>query len=235
MTGRELVSASLRLLGVLAPGETLAAHEATDGLAALNRMLGSWSNEGLMIAARVREEFALVANTAVYTLGTGATFNSARPMFIEEAAIEDQSSTPTTEHPVDILTSSEWASITAKGETSSIPRYLYAEGTFPNETLNLYPVPTVANKLVLYSKKPLTEIATLDTAVSLPPGYDRALIYNFAIDVAPEYGKAVPDAVVMIATESKVAIKRTNQKPRYLRIDVPASSGGSFDITTGGR
>jgi hypothetical protein len=47
-TGRDLVAASHRKIGALAAGESLEAQQATDGLAELNRMLSSWSTEGLM-------------------------------------------------------------------------------------------------------------------------------------------------------------------------------------------
>lgn len=48
MTGRDLVSSSLRLIGVLASGETPTAAEATDGLKAFNQMLANWRTESLM-------------------------------------------------------------------------------------------------------------------------------------------------------------------------------------------
>lgn len=235
MTGREIVTASLRLLGVLAPGENLGASEATDGLSALNRMLGSWSNESLLINAKVRDELTLTPNDQQYSMGTGADFNTARPIRIEEALIRDESSSPAIEIPVKLLTKEEWAAIQVKESTSTYPHSLYAEGTYPNETINLYPKPTAAHKLVLYSWKPLPEIATLDTSVSLPPGYDDALIYNLAIRLAPEYGRAVSDAVGITATEAKAAIKRINHKPRYLKVDDALSPrGGGFNIYTGG-
>lgn len=234
MTGRDAVAASLRLLGVLASGETSSAAEATDGLSALNRMLGSWSAEGSMVPFKVREEFTLTPGTASYTMGPSGVFNTTRPIDIERATIEIQSSTPVSEYPVRIVTIAEWAAIGLKDLASDVPTDLYPEGTYPLETLNLYPVPSVANKLVLYSMKALTAIATLDTAVSLPPGYDRAIIYNLAVELAPEYGKAVPDTVAMVAMESKATLMRLNDKPRYLGMDSAlVSNGYRFDILRG--
>lgn len=235
MTGRDVISASLKLIGALAPGESLAANEATDGLATLNRMIGSWSNEKLTIFAKVREEFTLTANDGIYSMGSGADFNTTRPQFIENATIEDQSVSPTVEYPLRILRSQdEWAGVAIKDLTSTYPQYLYAEGTFPNETINLWPVPTAANKLVLYTLKPLTEISTLDTSLSFPPGYEEALVFNLALRLAPEYGRIARADVIAIATEGKAAIKRTNDKPRFLRIDgIPAAKGSSFNIHTG--
>lgn len=235
MTGRDLVTASLRLIGAVAPGESLASAEATDGLSTLNRMISSWSNEKLMIYSNVREEFTLTANDGIYSMGASGDFNTTRPLWIEHATLEDQAQSPDVEIPITIIRSvSEWASIISKDSTSSYPLYLFAEGTFPTETINLYPIPTVANKLVIYSQKPISSISTLDSSVSLPPGYEESLIYNLAIRLAPEYGRQTPQEVVMIATESKASIKRVNYKPSLLRVDNALTSEGSFDITTGG-
>lgn len=233
MTGRELISASLRLIGAIAPGESVAAQEANDGLSSLNRMLGAWSNDNLLIHTKVREEFTLTPSTASYTMGSGATFDTTRPIEIEEAAIEDNTASPAIEYPVNILTPEEWAAIVQKDLTSTLPTDLYASGTYPNETVTLYPVPTVAHKLVLYSSKPLTSIATLDTSVSLPPGYDEALIFNLAIRLAPEYGKAITAEVMTVAMDGKAAIKRTNTKPRYLGVDPALLRSAPYDIYRG--
>lgn len=234
MTGRDMIAASLRLIAALEGGETPSAQEATDGLAALNRLLGTWSNEDLMIHTVVREEFALTAGDASYTMGSGANFNTARPIRILRATIEVQSSTPTVEYPLTIRTAEEWAAISIKDLTSSIPTDLFPEGTYPNETLNFYPTPSAANRVVLYSHKPLTEIATLDTNVSFPPGYDRALIYNLSVDIAPEYGRPVSDVVGMTAIESKAALKRRNHKPGFLKVDnALLDQGSTYDIFRG--
>jgi hypothetical protein len=232
MTAQELITASLRLIGGVAPGESLSVSEATDGLAALNRMIGSWSTESLLIHAKVKEELALVPSTATYTMGAGGTFSSVRPQRIEEAFIKVETTTPYAEYPINIVTSHEWANITDKNITSELPSKLYCDDAYPLATATLYPVPTTAHKLVLWSWKPITALAALTTTVSFPPGYERALIFNLALDLAPEYGRAVSDVVAMTAIESKAAIKRMNHKPRLLKSDY-AQGGGSFDINTG--
>jgi hypothetical protein len=80
----------------------------------------------------------------------------------------------------------------------------------------LWPKPSAANKVVLYSMKALTAFATADTAVSLPNGYLRALRYNLAIEMAPEFGREPSALVVTAAQESKEVIKRMNIKPGLL-------------------
>lgn len=229
MTGRDFVSASLRLIGAIAPGEAIEASEATDGLSALNRMIDSWSNEGLLIHAVTPEAaITLTPGDPTYTLGTSGDLTT-RPMSIEAAVIRDGS----TDYPIRIREAVEYAAISDKSAQSTIPTDVYDDGGYPHRTLTLYPVPSAAKSLILFTKRPLTSIATLDTSISLPPGYERALVYNGAIELAPEYGRAVSAEVAKVASESLASLMRTNHRPSYLSVDSALLGGGGFDITRG--
>lgn len=218
-TALDLIQGSLRLLGVLASGEAASAAEATDGLSALNDMLDSWSNQNLLIPNKVREVFAITTSKQTYTMGTGGDFNTTRPIAIENILIQLSGSSPAVEIPLQIITKDEYADITVKGLTSTYPVAAYAEGTYPLETINLWPSPNSGNNLVIYSAKPLANLSALSTAISLPPGYQRALRYNLAAELAPEYGKQLPEAVELGAVNSKAEIKRKNSRPKYLLVD----------------
>lgn len=223
MTGRELITGSLRLLGVVASGEALDASQATDGLSSLNDLLDSWSNDDLMIPAVTREVFPLVAGTQTYTIGASGAFNTSRPMAYENAYLQVAGTSPALELPVAIVTEAEWARIPQKSMQSSYPTELYAEDTYPLDTLNLWPVPSQVNNLVLYTSKPLGNV-TLDSVIALPKGYARAIRYNLALELAPEYGKQPPEIVASIAIQALSEIKRANFKPTYLSCE-PALLG----------
>lgn len=233
-TTRDLIKGSLRLLGVIAPGESPTADEQSDALNALNEMLSSWSNERLLAYYRVREEFTLTSGQSSRTIGTTGNFVTSRPQEIEEATIEDQSASPTAEYGLQILSFSEWAAIIQKDSTADVPTKLYYEPTYPNGTLNLWPVPSAANKIVLYSRKPLSSLAIGDT-LALPPGWEEALRYNLAVKIAPEYGVAPQMEVKEIALTSRAAIEGTNnQQLNLMRVDAALLRGGSsFNITLG--
>ena len=236
MTVRDLLKGSLRLIGAIATGETPSNEELQDGLSALNSMLSGWSTEKLMVFAKIREEFSLVSGTQSYTIGSSGTFNTTKPQEIEEAKIEDQSVSPTVEYPVRILNMQEWAAIHTKDFQANIPTSLYREVGAALDTLYMYPKPSAANKLVLYSWKPFSSLATLDTSLSFPPGYERAVRYNLAVEWAPEFGKQFgPETKVgQIADESKENIKRMNITPSYLGVDSALTGGRPYNIHTGG-
>lgn len=218
MNGRDLVTGSLRLLGVIASGETLDASQATDGLSSLNDWLDSLSNDDLLIPAITREVFALVAGQGTYTMGAGGNFNTARPMTYENAWLQVAGTSPLLEIPIRIVTEAEFARIPVKTLQSSYPSTLYREDTYPLDNLNLWPVPSQTNSLVLYTSKPLANV-TLDTVFSLPKGYNRALRYNLAIELAPEYGKQPSELITGVAIQALSEIKRANFKPVYMTCD----------------
>jgi hypothetical protein len=212
-TARDLIKGSLRLIGAIAAGETPSAAEQADALSTLNEMLDSWSLERLAVPARIREEFAV--STSPVTMGSGADLDTARPIRIEAAAVMINN----VEHPIEVVGHDEWSEIKQKSLTSTLPTHLYPQGTTPLETINLWPMPSGSVTLVLYSWKALSQLATATSDVELPNGYLRALRYNLAIELAPEYGKVASAEIAKIAKESKENIKRANKRPIYMTSD----------------
>lgn len=228
-TWRDLIKGSLRLLGAISPGENISADEQADAFNTLKGMLDSWSTEKLVASVITREEFPLIASQSAYSMGSTGDFNTVRPLRVENAAILDNG----TEIPMEILNAEQWAHVSQKDVQSTIPTRLYPEGTSPLETINLWPVPTATATLVLYTWKPLTALTNVSATISLPPGFERAIKYNLAIELAPEYGKSASAEVVATAQESKANIKRVNIKPVYVGVDPAITRGRRFNILTG--
>lgn len=231
-----IISASLRKIGVLASGEAPSASESADGLIALNDMLDSWSTQGLLIPNKTIDTFAMVPSQQTYTMGVGGNFNVARPMVITRAGIQLASNAVAPEIPMTILTLEQWAGIILKTTQSDFPLYLYSDNANPLTNISVWPVPTdSSNNLVIYSQKPLADLTLLTTIPTLPPGYERALIYNLAVEFASEYGKQIPDIVMSIAVASAADIKRVNVRPRFLQVDdAIRATGGTYNWRTDG-
>lgn len=232
MTVRDIIKGSLRLIGALAAGETPTAEEQQDAISAMRGMLDSWSTDGFTVQYRVREELTLVSGTGSYTIGTSGTFNTARPIEIEQATIKDESASPAIEMPLDLITLAEFAQIQSKS-SQGIPEKLYRTGNAPLDTLTLWPIPSAAYKLVLYSRKKLLTITDANTTIDLPEGYERAIKFNLAVELAPEYGKSVPVEVGAVAIESKANIMRLNGEPTILDPTAALIGGQFYNIFTG--
>ena len=109
---------------------------------------------------------------------------------------------------------------------SSNPAKLYNDANAPLATVALYPYPTENVSLELYSWQALAQFADLVTPVALPDGYEEAVIYNLAVRLAPEYGRALDATVAALAIQSKAAIEALNAPSPAAHLD-PAIFGSS--------
>lgn len=237
MTGQDLIDGALRLIGALAEGETASANTTNDALSALNDLLDSWSNESLIAFPVVREQltFASAGLKQTYVWGTDGDLASARPMRIQMALIQINSSSPAIELPLNILNQDQYSDVVLKGTTSTYPTAIYFDDAYPAINMSVWPVPTDStSNLIFYSQKTLTS-AALSTPLSLIPGYQRALRFNLAIELGPEFGRPVPQEVIAIAEQAKAAIKRNNIMPVLLKVDSAIRSGsGVYNWRTDG-
>lgn len=225
-TALGIITKAMQKAGILTKSESPAADEASDALDALNDLLASWSNDSLMIYARVFESFSLSSGVASYTIGTGQTFNTIRPIFIAEAHVRQN----VIDYPVTVIPDEVYQGIQDK-TTQGTPQFLNYTNGFPTATINLWPVPTAGFTLFLTSEKELSQL-TLNQTISLPPGSRRALIYNLSVEIAPEYGQPIDPAIQKIANDAKAAIARSIAKNRTMDAQ-PAGARGGFSIYRG--
>lgn len=200
----DIITGAAKLLGVVFKSEVLPADEANDGLILLNDMLDTWSNDDVSTISYTLENFSITGASS-YTIGSGGTFNTSRPINIISAVIRLSS----VDYPLQIITQEEYQTeISIKSLTSQIPQYLTYDNGYPLGTIKMFPVPTSGSTLYLQSNKPLSNLSALATVVDLPPGWKRALKYNLALDMAPQYGVEAPAEVQRIAITSLGSIRR---------------------------
>lgn len=213
---RDLITASLRLIEEAGSGEGITAEQAQDGFDALVTMLDSWSVDPRVLYTLSRENFALQSGVASYTIGSGAVFDTARPLLIDSAFIRYNG----IDYPLEIVEARNYALISSKS-LNGLPQQIYYDADYPQGTLTLYPVPDQAYQLHLYSRKPLDAFTDIGDLLIMPPGYARALKFNLAVEIAPEYGKQPPQTVVYIAAQSRSAIENANSalKEDILSVD----------------
>lgn len=227
-TPLSIITKAMQKAGILTKGEVPASDEASDALDALNDLLASYSNDSILITSRVTESFTLSAGVGVYTIGAGQTFNTVRPMKIIEAHIRSG----IIDYDSMYLAPDEVYQGLDLKTLQSIPDLLNYTNAFPYGTINLYPYPDSGYLLFLTSEKQLVQFTSLSETVSLPPGWNRLLIYNLAMELAPEYGQPIDPLVLKIANDSRGAVSRSIMKVRTLDAP-PLSQIGMFNIYTG--
>lgn len=228
-TAGDQINRALRLLGVLAEGETPSADTSADALMALNQMLDSWSTERLSVFSTLEQTVTWPSGQASRTLGPSGTLSGTRPVSVDDATYYKVDGVS---YPLQIINREQYNALSDKAETG-LPYLLFVNPTLPNIELTLYPVPDQVLEMHVVSSRALTEPATLATTLSLPPGYLRALTYNLAMELAPEFGVEPSTQVHRVASVSKRNLKRINNQDDVLTIPIEITRGGRYDINEG--
>jgi hypothetical protein len=228
-TALDLISRSLRLLGVYAKGESPDPSETSDGLAVLNALMGALSTTPLVYAKSL-DTIALSAGVSSITVGPSGTTITDRPM---EVLAESYLTNGSVSYPLRIYTDQQYSDIPVKS-TQAIPTAVWPLMSMPNVQLTFYPVPIGGLTLNLWSVKQLQTFPSLTTVVSLPPGYEAALPSFLAEELAPEYGlDDVPPAVQRMIRRHRRNLEAENLNAPMLK--QPAEMGRyHFNILTNG-
>lgn len=222
-TVRDLLTRALRIATVIGAGETPDADDAADALLSLNLMLDAWQAERLFVFDIVERVGTLVAGTGAYTVGTGATFNVPRPVRIEWAFTRDAQSY---DRPVNIVPDQIFADITLKTLGNIFPDCLYYAPSYPNGVINLWPLPQSGLILHFGAWTILSEYASLNVTVSVPPGYEDALVYSMVERLCPEYGKPISPDIAKAATMARANIQQNNLPDERVTCEFTGNGGG---------
>lgn len=205
-TAGDIITKALQKIEVLGEGETASGQKADDCLDALNAMLDSWSLDKAMVYLFQSESFAWGSGVSSRTIGATGNFATVRPIEVLDAFMRDANNQ---DYPLAVWGSQRYDEIFQK-TLAGWPRVLYYEPSYPNGTLRVVEVPQQDFTIYLRTRKQFTRFSGLSTDVELPVGYERALIFNLAVEVAPDYNKLPSDVVNDIAQGSKELIRRAN-------------------------
>lgn len=226
-TAMDVITTALKLVGEVGAGETVSSDDANDCLTSLNDMLDSWWNDRLSVHQIKKEYFTLTSLDGEYTIGENGDFNTTRPVKIIDAFTRTSEGI---DYPLTILEDVKaYNRLSSKSVTSDISYYMHYEDAYPLGKIFLYPIPTQANTLYLFSWKQLRAFNSLTDQVLLPPGYDRAIKYNLAREINPLFGGAMTQDAREIAIEALSKIKSVNRKPIIARVDI-MSDRARYDI-----
>ena len=208
-TAGDQINRALRLLGVLAEGETPSAATSQDALVALNQMIDSWSIERLAVFCTQDQIFTWPAGLITRTLGPSGNFIGLRPVLLDEATYYRDPGTNVS-FGIKFINQQQYNGIAVKTVTSTYPQVIFVNMGFPDVTMTIYPRPTRDLEWHFISVQELNQPANLATELFYPPGYMRAFTYCLAMEFAPEFGVEPSPQVQRIAMTSKRDLKRIN-------------------------
>ena len=203
------INRSLRLLGVLAEGETPSASVSQDALMALNQMIDSWNTERLAVFCTQDQIFTWPAGEYIRTLGPSGDFVGLRPVLLDDATYYRDPGTNVS-FGIKFINQQQYDGIAVKTVASTYPQVIFVNMGFPDVTMSIYPRPTRDLEWHFVSVQELDRPANLTTVMYYPPGYLRAFTYNLAMEFAPEFGVEPSPQVTRIAMTSKRDLRRIN-------------------------
>lgn len=221
-TARDIVEGALRKIHVLGNGASLPAEESSQALENLNDLLAYLSAEEVYIYQETKETFNLVGSTASYTIASGGDFDTTAPEEITAAFVTQGD----TDYGLEQYDEVEYANIYNKNIEGLTNGIFYYDNNYPTARIYLWPVPTGADTITLYSRKALTEFSGLTTTFAFPNIYKPMLIYNLAVWMAPEYEREPSRQVIKVAKQTLNAVQARNE-----RNNKPISSLGGIPLT----
>lgn len=193
-------------------------EQRNDGLVALQTMLDSWNTENLTLFDVRENQLTLSIGVSSYTIGSGGTVNITRPMQIIDAYVQDSGGN---NYPLTIRTRDQWNMIGNRSSviTSQIPTDIFYDPTYPLGVLSVFPYPLTNYTVFFDSYTALSSVSTLTQTISFPPGYERAFVFNLAVEISAQTGIPLPNSgtnIADLASISKANIKRINEGNREI-------------------
>ena len=147
-------------------------------------------------------------------VGSASLVNTARPNKVIDAFIRSSANADTPVLPTSRMRYNE------KSDKFSVdtPSEYYYDHSYPNGVIFFYKTPSAALRIYMDVWQPFAQFAVTnyDTTVNLPNAYARALKWNVAVELAPEYGKDIPQIVAANAISSQQMIDFLNSTPEKI-------------------
>lgn len=206
-TVNEILTRAARVATVLGAADSLDGNDAADALLSLNQMMDAWQAERLFAYEIVTRSAPLTAGVGTYTVGPSATINVPRPVRIEWAFTRDSQNY---DRPLTIIPDNEWANISLKSLGNNFPSVLYYQPGYTQGTINLWMLPTSSLTLYFGAWGVLSEFADVNQSVSLPPGYEQAIVLSLAEFICIEWEKPITPALAQKAARARANIQQNN-------------------------
>jgi hypothetical protein len=184
LTGADVITEALELLGVLGDGDTTSATQLASSLRTLNNLIKLWSADTAIYA---QDEYTLnLTTTGVYTLGVSNVG------YIPNKVVNATrySSTTFEEVPINPLSQEEWYALADKTTTGPVTQY-YAKRNAVGVDMDflVWPVPAdTTYDLKLWLQYPIRDITVGTEDLFFTQEWYLALSYGLAYLLAPKYG-----------------------------------------------
>lgn len=196
ITRDDIISRALRLIGVVAQGETPTADQITEGSVALNGLVLSWQSDGLPLWVVKKAAITPVVGQSVYTLGAGqsAPYDVPKPLKVIQAWYHNTSTN--IDVPIRIVTEYDYNKLGNK-TVQGLPIQIWYQPLSSTGNLTVYQVPDAwtASNVTIYIvyHAPFSTFDISTDTLDFPQEWYDAVTYGLATRLAPEYGVPLGD------------------------------------------
>jgi len=199
VTRDDIIKRALRLIGVLAQGETPTTDQTTEAALALNGLVKAWQTDGMPLWALKTYSVPLSAGTSSYRIGLTQTVNIPKPLKVIQAY--NHNTTSNVDIPMRVLTKQEYNMLGNK-TSSGNPIQIYYDPQVSYGDLFVFPVPTSteasANTIKIVYQRPFEDFDASTDTPDFPQEWYDAFTYGLACRLAPEYGVASSDRKILV-------------------------------------
>ncbi len=208
VTRDEIIKASLRVLRVLATGETPTPTMVTEANQALNMMIKAWQGIGIGLWLNRDISITLVEDQASYQLGPATT--TTRPSEIIELRVIDANDN---ESPVTMISRDEFKTLSNKTSSGKISMAYY-DPQLTNGVLYVWPTADDdTDTLIGTAKYPIEIFNALNDTPDFPMEWFEAIKFNLARKLMFEYD--IPtDRAAMIINEADLTLAAADDYDR---------------------
>lgn len=235
MTWSDLLRDALLEIAAVDPIDPVPAELQSLALIRLNSLINQKNAQQITTYGVAFPTFTLTPLLSPHTIGpSGVLVVTARPVAIIGANLRIGSGTTLARLPIDIRDAAWWLDQAMPNIRSGVPTDLYYADDWPNGSLYLWPVPTVAYGLELEVNALLSELteADLGNTIALPQGYQRDYTLSLAEDLTGPLTVPMPSDLSRKASQARAITEGNNNAP--VRIVTRQSGMPGGDSASGG-
>jgi hypothetical protein len=222
VTRDQIITSSLRKLGVLELGDTPDAATLANATLVLNLMVKQWQTDGIKLWTTTEYTLPFVANQNSYTVGPDITNDlvADRPMKLIQAWLRNSTVSPAIDTPLQILSKQQYDILGSKFSTG-VSNSVYMFPSTIYSTLKFYLTP-IAAQVAMYTvrfvaRRPLYDILNPTDNPDFPNEWMQSLVWGLADQLALEYS-------VPLNHRTEIANKAMTYKDQMEGWDVEAES-----------
>jgi len=185
-----IITRALRILGVIAQGESPTATMLTEGGEALNDLVKAWEADGMPLWAIRTYNMPMVAGQAEYVFGPTSPIATDKPLRMQAGYYHTAQTN--IDIPMVVLTRDEYMRLGNK-TASGQPVQFWYNPELTTGTLSVFPVPnataaSAGNYLKLVYQRPFEDMNAATDSPDFPQEWFQAVKFGLAEVLAPEYG-----------------------------------------------